>query len=396
MRLPVSPERPRAWGALLVLCSIAAGPPARAEDPPFSDADILGPDRPRFAIQSLNLRFTHFDQTGSGYQSRAGPLLGAGSEQLTVEQPQIEVVAKQGDSFTHRVWFPVDIVSAASPDAVDVVSRASRLNEAGSIDWTATYQADRATSLFSRVGFHSEENYRSWNIGFGATQGFAQENTVVSASLNQVIDWFDHYELDGQHTGHTSRSATNGNLGVTQLLSPTTIAHANYGLTIQAGELSNTWSSVPLATGDRGREVLPQERQRHALVIRLAQWLPWNGALKGFYRFYGDDWGIRAHTAELELHQRISYFSSLRFTYRVHTQTSADFFTTLGSPGIAKRTADSDLAELDAHTFGVKGAFDIPLASFARSLHFDLGIDRYFRSNDLRVIVYSCGLGFLF
>ena len=48
-----------------------------------------------------------------------------------------------------------------------------------------------------------------------------------------------------------------------------------------------------------------------------------------------------------------------------------------------------------ASTFGVKGALDLPV-SFAKNLHLDLAVERYFRTNDLRVSVYSCGLGFLF
>ena len=43
----------------------------------------------------------------------------------------------------------------------------------------------------------------------------------------------------------------------------------------------------------------------------------------------------------------------------------------------------------------MKGSLDLPV-SFARNLHADVSVERYFRSNDLRVSVYSCGLGFLF
>ena len=47
------------------------------------------------------------------------------------------------------------------------VSTASRTNEAGSVDWTATYKANDQTALSARNGLHEEENYRSWNTGFG-------------------------------------------------------------------------------------------------------------------------------------------------------------------------------------------------------------------------------------
>ena len=92
---------------------------------------------------------------------------------------------------------------------------------------------------------------------------------------------------------------------------------------------------------------------------------------------------------------RSSRASYLRFNYRFHQQTGADFFHTRVSPNFTLATADSDLAPLDAQTVGVKGVVDLPVP-FARNLHADVAVERYFRSNDLRVSVYSCGLGLLF
>ena len=37
-----------------------------------------------------------------------------------------------------------------------------------------------------------------------------------------------------------------------------------------------------------------------------SQWLPWNGALRAYYRFYADDWGIVAHSVEAQLLQRLT------------------------------------------------------------------------------------------
>jgi hypothetical protein len=413
--------RTKATGALLALAAIVCVLPAGADPsadakapasapsaspdakpavpttppPAFSDLDILGKPAPYLRIESVALRYTHYDQTGNGFQSRAGPRFGPGAETLTVEQAQVEVVAKQGAKITHRIWLPVDIVTAASPDAIDVVSSASRSNEAGSIDWTVTYASSPETNLGMRAGLHNEENWRSWNLGFNVVRSFAENNTVLDASVNQIVDWFDRYTLKGDHDGHTARTSSSASLGLTQLLSPTTIAHVDYGLTYQRGQLSNGWNIVPLTTGDVALEVLPKTRVRHALVGRVAQWLPWNGALRGFYRFYADDWGIRAHTVEAELYQRISPLSYLRANYRFHRQTGADFYAERVAPTFGIATADSDLAPLDAHTIGLKGVVDIPTRAF-KTLHADVAIERYFRTNDLRVNVISCGLGFLF
>ena len=260
-----------AWAVLMLALLLA--PRARADPPlPLQDADILDKPAPYFRVESVGLRYTHFDQTGSGYQSRRGPRGGPGRETLSVEEPQLEVVVKQGDRITHRIWTPVDIVTAASPDAIDVVSSASRSNEAGSFDWTAAYRATPEATLSVRNGVHNEENFRSWNSGFGLLRSFAEENTVLEASVNEVMDWFDGYTLKGVADGHRSRISTNLNAGLTQILSPTTLAHLDYGLTLQRGQLSNGWNIVPLRSGDVALEVLPRTRVRHALVGRVAQW----------------------------------------------------------------------------------------------------------------------------
>jgi hypothetical protein len=383
---------------LFAVVGLARAPQAGAEDPAtsgLSDTEILGKPAPYFRIEALNLRYTHFDQRGYGYQSRAGPVGGPGSEQMTIEQPQLELIAKQGDKITHRIWVPVDIVSAASPDAIDAVSTASRVNEAGTLDWTIAYKATPHTTVGLRTGVHGEENYRSWNFGFSIAHSFAEDNATLEIGVNQLADWFDKYKLNGGHNWHTARSASNANVGLTQLLSPTTIAHVDYGVTLQRGQLSNGWNIVPLDTGGIALEVLPRSRVRQAFSGRIAQALPWNGALHGSYRFYVDGWGIRAHTSEVELYQRISSFSYLRLNYRFHEQTAADFFTTRAPPNFELATADSDLASFVAQTIGIKGAFDLPV-SFANKLHLDLAVERYFRTNDLRVNVYSCGVGMLF
>ena len=368
---------------------------AGAQAPLVSDAEVLGPPPASFAIESAEVRFAHFDQRGHGYQSRAGPIAGRGSERLWVEAPQLEVIARQGEHLRHRVEVPVDIVTAASPDAIDVVSSASRSNEAASVDWTMTYEPRPSESVFVRNGFHAEENLRSWNVGLGASRSLAEDNTTIEGSLHLVLDWFEPYELDGELAGGAARSTANLNLGLTQLLSPTTIGHLGYGGSIQDGELGNTWNTVPVVAGAptpaRIQESLPGRRSRHAILGGIAQWLPWSGAAHGSYRFYVDDWGAQAHTLELELHQRLSSFSRLVVRYRGHVQEGVSFFVTDARPGSARFTADSDLESFTAHAFGFKAVFELPDA-WSRRVRFDLGAERYARSNDLRVVVYSVGM----
>jgi hypothetical protein len=350
-----------------------------------------------YKLESIRARYTHFSQDGRGFQSQADrPAFDQpGSELATIDQPQIEIVARQG-KFTHRLWVPVDVVTAASPDAVDAVSTASRTNEAGTFDISHAYDVDRRSAVGLRYAFHLEEPFRSWQVGVFGRRSFADDNTTISASINQIFDWVDRFNIFGARLGRAYRSSTNGNVGVTQLLSPTTVGFLGYGVTVQLGELSNTWNAVPLDSKELGREILPGLRHRHAFVARISQALPWKGIIKGLYRFYVDNWNLLAHTIEAQLYQRFSSWLYLRASYRFHTQTAPYFWTTLAAATARERSADSDLAEFNAQTFGILAGVDIRFTRGLRDLHLDFGYERYTRTNGLDANIYTCSLGFRF
>jgi len=401
----MTPHRRALPGALLLLVATAAfaeeatAPPR----PELNDEAILGPPRAALRIQSIATRITAFDQYGNGYQSQAGPILGPGSERTTIFEPQLEVEAVQGSRLSHRIIVPIDVVTSASADAIDkhrrppdAISSASRVNFAGTLDWTATYRSTPTTDIAVRSGLHLEEPFRSWHGGLSVTHSLGEGDAVISAGILEVFDWFDHFDIRGFRGGRTDRTSTTGTAGFSKILSTTTLANVNYGLTVQAGELGNTWNVVPLDTGRQGPEVLPKERVRHAVVARVSQFLPWDGALHLYYRFYGDDWGITAHSVEAILLQRVLPIAYVGVSYRFHDQMGASFFSTLASPESRYRTADSDLAPLDANTFGGKLVFDVPIDAEIRMLHVDIGFERYVRTNDLQMNVITCGTGYRF
>ncbi len=385
--------------ALLLVCAWTTRARADAE---IDYAKILGQHASdALQITSVAVRLSAYSQEGFGYQSKAGPIQGPGSERLTVFEPQLEVRAKQGDRITHRVWIPIDIVTSASANAIDrgntpdMISNASQHNEAGSIDWTMQYKATDTTTVTLRSGAHLEEEFRSWLVGASVSQGFFEQNTVVTLGMLSSLDWFDNFQLDGTRDGIRRRSSVTGSLAVGQVLSPTTIVEVSYGITTQAGELGNTWNIVPIAGETVDHEIMPGSRLRHSLVARIAQALPWNAVLKGYYRFYADDWSIVGHTFEAQLLQHIGRRVYAGFGWRHHTQTGARFFTTLADPSLTLRTADSDLAPLDSDSFTGRIGIDVPRGREG-TLHFDVAYERYVRTNDLSANIFTCSTAILF
>ncbi len=400
MRLPVAAAAvlavlPPAARAEALGGPFLAPPPAPADEPVVVEA-------PPYRVQSLAARFTYFDQDGLGYQSAAGPVLGPGSQRATIAEPQSEVVAAVGDRLVERVAVSLDVVTAASPNhklyglpvgaPVDAISSPSRINEAEQIDADSTYAWGR-TTFGLHANYHVEEPLESWGLGAVVTRAFADDNTVLSASLFQIVDWFDNFDLAGKRHGRDVRSTSNANLGLSQLLSPTTLALVGYGLTAQAGTLTNTWNSVPLADGTRGAELVPRQRLRHAVSGRLVQWLPWDGALRLGVRLYADSWGSVARTADATLSQRLGPLT-LELGGRYHRQTAVDFFGTLFNPGApGYRTADSDLAGLAAWAASAGARWDQPIGHQGHRIFFALTGERYARTNNLHVELVSGALG---
>jgi hypothetical protein len=380
-----------------------APPGASTVLPPLrlpSDAEILA--RPEgWRVEGFRLRFSYYDQYGHGYQSQAGPRLGPGSERVTVAQGIAQVDIRQSDKVTHSITVPVDVISAASPNALDAISNASSVNESATIQISSHYQHDAQNEFYATYGFHVEEPFRSWNVGVGYRRHLAQDNAVLGVSFNQTIDWFDRLSIYGGDFGRTSRSTSNLNLALSQILSTTTVGQVSYGYSAQVGELSNTWNAVPLSDGSVVGELLPGQRHRHALQARIAQYLPWRGSAKLLYRYYVDTFKLQAHTTEVQVYQYLGRHLYLRATYRYHYQTGADFFATRFPSNLKPstiRTADSDLAPFGAHLYGVKLVANLSAWRQVgwRYPEFHLGFERYTRSNDLQVNIYSSGISFRF
>ncbi len=75
------------------------------------------------------------------------------------------------------------------------------------------------------------------------------------------------------------------------------------------------------------RERHPTDRNRTALAASARYFVrPTETTLIGAYRYYRDNWGIRAHTPELRAIQQLGGGIDATFRYRFHDQTRKAFF----------------------------------------------------------------------
>jgi Protein of unknown function (DUF3570) len=382
--------------SVLAIALIAAAAGDGHAAPP-TDAEILGGES-GWRVDDVELRTAYLAQRGHGFQSQDGSLTGPGSEWMWLVEPWARVTLHQNDRVTHEITIPVDVITAASPDAVDATTSASRVNKSVDVDVRSTIEVSEHDTLSTRASAHYEEPLSSGTLGAGWRRSVADDNAVLGASANVTVDGFDDRDHYGDYLGKTARETVNANVTASQLLSPTTVIDGGYGVTYQHGTLNTGWNSVPISGGTLTNEVLPRDRVRHAVTARLAQHVPWtHSTLKAWYRFYLDDFGLRAHSIELAAYQYLVPWLYVRGSYRYHHQTGVDFFTTMLAPKfdlLAPRTADSDLAPFAAHEWSVQLAIVRARAPAALG-RWSLGAEvmRYWRTNDLQITVVALSLG---
>jgi hypothetical protein len=396
----------RAWLFTLVgfVCSHAAI--ADAQEAATLEQRITAQEEKQddWAFESMRYFFGVFVQEGHGLQSQAGAVDSRGSEDMWVIEPIAAFSFRTNSRLSHEVVFPVDIVTAASPDALDVVSGASRHNQAFALDITSTYKADDFDLTF-RWGPHFEENLRAFSAGPTLTFHFLEDNTVVALSGYVVADAFDPITPYGKDGGQAARVALSGNLDLTQVLSETTLADFSFGITTQSGDLQTTWNSViarqpadPYGnTTVRVTEEFPDNRIRTATQLGLSQHIPASHTTaKASYRLYVDETGVIGNTGQVELYQYLAPWFYARAHGRLHHQNAINFWVPyLDEPvtGDGARTSDSDLERLVSREAGLKLVFlrDKAPAELRANDSFNLSFLHYQRSNGLTVEFGSLG-----
>jgi hypothetical protein len=111
-----------------------------------------------------------------------------------------------------------------------------------------------------------------------------------------------------------------------QVFNPRMQGSVELDLVQQTGYLGLPFHRVYFADGQDTIEKLPSQRLKLPIGFRLNYFLGDNIILKGYYRFYIDNWGLRSHTASLEVPVKITPFFSISPFYRYYTQTAVNYF----------------------------------------------------------------------
>ncbi|HTJ42259.1 MAG TPA: DUF3570 domain-containing protein [Kofleriaceae bacterium] len=268
----------------------------------------------------------------------------------------------------------VDAVTAASVDVItEATPRFTEVREEADVggSW-----AHGTWIPSARYRFSHEPDYLSNGAGLRLQHRLGTD-TTIDGGYDLT---YDLVSRSGTPLAIFQRTLVThaADLSLSQVIDDKTVVRVAYSLTAQSGYLEKPYRYVPLfdAAGvaaasadgmtlgldtfgryrlpERPAEEVPDLRLRNALAVRAVRWVDLiGGAIRGDYRLYLDDWGIRSHTGELSV-RRERDRREWSLTERLYEQTAADFWrrTYVVEDGAIPRyrTVDRDLSHFVANT----------------------------------------------
>lgn len=298
-----------------------------------------------------------------------------------------------GSRTTLKLSGVIDTIAGATPNGQPPATRGGEVplsflqekRKAWAAELARVFSAGNVTL---GVAASRESDYVSRGGSLSGSVDFNQKNTSLSVGVGITEDdvkvfyrtpWEDKQSLDLM-------------VGVVQLLGPTTQVTVNATYSRAKGYLSDPYKLVqknvevipgivlPRTFGENR----PNQRERWIFYsgVNRAFW-EGRGALDASYRYFSDDFGIRAHTLLLEWYQKWGSQLTIRPHVRYSVQSAADFYhVTLTGTSITPTriptgtgdyySADYRLSALHSLSYGMKGVWDP-----REDLQVDLAIERY-------------------
>lgn len=258
---------------------------------------------------------------------------------------------------------------------VAVVSGASAAVNAGS-DVRNDVMAGISHNFSNIIGVEAsydysfEKDYVSSTPAVTLKKDLFEKNTTLTFGYSRNMD-----TISGRFMAdEADRTTDNFFFGITQVLSPVTVAQIGYSRSQSEGQLSEGIRLVPIdgateatcaaataPTVDCVNEAFPSERKRDAYLIGVNHYL--TGGLGGLlersavrlaFRYYDDSWDISSWMGEAEFYKYLSDYIIMRLDYRYYTQEAAFFVKDTYASADQFKSISPQLEEKDTHLVGLK------------------------------------------
>jgi len=256
---------------------------------------------------------------------------------IRVVEPILWGQAQVAQHWEVRASAAVDIVTGASPELVSNVSgRPVQTITGASVSDRRTTWDVKVARRFGEVtlgigrAVSDENDYRSRAHGVEAKMDLNARATTVTAAYGRSAD---RVRSSVDATLDAPRDTHEYLLGLTQVLSPVALVQTTLQCSRGKGWYNDPYKLTRTfyADGDAPSfafDTRPSHRDSIAWITRYRHHVARaRGTAQLDYRFYRDDWGIRAHTLEAAWSQSLGERWTLRPALRYYVQSRADFYT---------------------------------------------------------------------
>jgi len=265
---------------------------------------------------------------------------------------------------------PVAAVSSASSAAA--AGRDTR-NE---ITAGFTHNFGNIIGVEAYYDFSKEKDYMSNTPTITLKKDLFDKNTTITLGYSINID-----KINGQFMDRTEGRTTNNYFaGITQILSPQTIAQIGYARSDSSGFESEGIRLVPTdgtpvsqntctaISSTCATESFPSSRRRNAYIFGINQYFAdgptpvfRRSSLRLTLRYYTDSWDIKSRTAELEYYKYLTDDLIMRLDYRYYNQSKAFFVKDVYASTDEFRSSSPQLLKLSTNLGGIKFIYNFPV-----------------------------------
>lgn len=377
-------------------------------------SDSTAYKKQKLKIEEVNFISSYYSQDGNNSAVTGG----VGTEKLTDIATTLDIKVSRYNKNQHKQTYGfelgVDSYSSASSDNIDpsTITGASYQDIRVYPSLNYTVENEEKGQIYSAgISASAEFDYFSVGGNVGFTKLSKDKNRELSV---KAMAFFDTWKVilpielrnnpdNPNYKQNDSKPRTSYNLGLTF----SQIVNKNFQMAFlvdagyQQGLLATKFNRVYFndLTATVKSENLPDTRFKLPIGMRTSYFLGDNIILRGFYRYYFDNWDIKSHTISFEPTIKLSAFSSLSIPYRYYVQTSAEYFKPIFQHQLAEEffTSDYDLSAFSSHMIGLGYKITDSNKGLFHSKHFnslELRYGYYTRNNGLNSHILTLAMKF--
>jgi hypothetical protein len=325
----------------------------------------------KLKIEEVNFVSGYYSQNGNNSAITGG----TGTEKLFDLANSLEVKLTKTDRLNriHTISADVNIdyYSSASQDNIDplTISGASRTDTHlyPSISWNMKNEQNR-TNRGAMFSYSTEYDYKSLGFNANFSKSSKDNNREITFKAGTYQDTYiailpselrpngysSGAEGDKSNLYHKPRNTYNGSVSLSQIVNKRLQILFILEPTYQEGLLSTPFHRTYFTDGSEKVEKLPGSRVKIPIGFRGSYFAGDKVIIRTFYRFYTDNWGMKAHTFSLETPVKITPFVSVSPFYRFNSQSAVRYFSPYmkHDPSSEYYTSDYDLSAFQSHFVG--------------------------------------------